>query len=112
MVVLDLSSMEESFHGDKDDLFERLLNLLKDNIREIDKVAAIDDSRIALLFPETSRQGAEVVSRRIMEQVKEIVSKEGEKSSLVPMEMVSYPDAAGARSMSEFLEDLVKRGQN
>lgn len=112
MVVLDLSALGKTEEGEREQVLERLLDLLKNNIREIDKVAAIDDSRIALLFPETSRQGAEVVSRRLMEQVKGLVSKEGEKSSLVPMEMVSYPDAAGARSMSEFLEELVKRGQN
>lgn len=112
MVVLDLSGLGETEKGEKSQVLERLIDLLKNNIREIDRVAAIDDSRIALLFPETSRQGAEVVSRRLMEQVKDVVAREGEKSALVPMEMVSYPDAAGARSMSEFLEDLVKHGQN
>lgn len=112
MVILDLSSLDDSEVGDKERVFQRLLDELKNNVREIDKVAAIDESRIAVLFPETSRQGAEVVSRRIMEQVKEVVAKAGERNSLVPMEMVSYPDAAGARSMSEFLEDLVRRGQN
>jgi hypothetical protein len=31
---------------------------------------------------------------------------------VIPVEIVSYPDTAGAKSLTNFLDDLVSRSQN
>ena len=114
MTVFDLSFLEEREVNDRDVIVQNTVDLIRNNVREIDNVALIDNYKIGLLFPETQRQGAEIASRRITELIKDSISHlvQKEYEGLIPLEMLSYPDAAGAKSLSEFLGELANTNTN
>ena len=71
--------------------------------------------QIGLLFPETSRQGAEIVARRIVEIIKEsFADVPGLKQAkeVIPMEMASYPDTGGTKSIKEYMEEWLQSSTN
>jgi len=114
MTVFDLSFLKDREMNSKDVIVQDTVNLIQKNVREIDNVALIDNYKIGLLFPETQRQGAEIASRRIADVIRDSISHlvQKEHEGLIPLEMLSYPDAAGAKSLSEFLEELVNTNRN
>jgi len=114
MTVFDLSFLKSGSTDSKEAIVADSIELIRENIRSIDSVAAIGEYKIGVLLPETPRQGAEVSSRRIAELLKDQLAAQpdGGPVELVPLEMVSYPDAAGARSFSEFLKDMAASSCN
>jgi hypothetical protein len=90
-----------------------LVEFARGHIRGCDIIATTDSS-IALLFPETPRQGAEVTSRRLRDLILQRLSELSEQpvEEIIPIEIASYPDTAGARTLSGFLDDLAAKGQN
>lgn len=114
MTVFDLSFLKTGSCETNGTIVANSIELIRKNIRAIDSVAAIGKYKIGLLLPETPRQGAEVSSRRIAELLKNRLSSQPEcnAAELIPLEMVSYPDAAGARSFSEFLEEITVTNRN
>jgi len=106
MVVLDLRQApfaEESGNGSgKLDLTD----LLAENVREIDCVADLNEHVVGVLLPETPRQGAEVVGRRMSELVRSHLSLEDSAAdSGISMEMASYPDTSGAKTIADFIRE-------
>jgi hypothetical protein len=91
---------------------EEFLSAMRDNIRhsvrEIDAISNSGMSRVALLFPETPRQGAEAAARRISSMLNSYCSDYLKKpvDLLLPVEISSFPDAAGARSITSYLEEF------
>jgi hypothetical protein len=114
MIVFDLSLVREITNGGAESAIDGTVELIRKNIREIDNVVAMSGCRVGLLFPETPRQGAEIVSKRLTELIRTYISglAKSDLGELIPLEMVSYPDAAGAKSMSSYLEELLASKRN
>ena len=113
LLLLDLSSVRERFGGRGSEIMQMLTRLTCQHVRGCDIVAAVNGS-IALLFPETPRQGAEITSKRLSDMIREKVSELSEQAveTVIPLEIASYPDTAGARSLSEFLDELSSKRPN
>ena len=115
LTVFDLSTISNQSQADKQEKLEKIMASVKDNIRTIDYASMITNDRLGLLFPETTRQGAEIVARRISEIIKETFSVDIDKSStqnIVPLEMASYPDAGGAKSIKDFMVEWTELSKN
>lgn len=114
LVVVDLAGIQNTLGGPLSETSVELLTVLRGHIRASDIASLVDDTSLALLFPETSRQGAEAAGRRLVEMIrKHLVERTGQVADqVIPMEMASYPDAAGARSLAAFLEELAHTHRN
>lgn len=114
LVVFDLAFLDDHFGPDAGAVVRRLNMDAQRNIREIDVVSVIDDNKLVLLLPETPRQGAEIAGRRVAELLKDRLSAESPEvaEKIIPLEMASYPDAAGARSIRQFLGDYMEQHRN
>lgn len=114
LLVLDLSFIDSELMDNQEAIKQEILDAVAKEIREIDLVSVLKDSKLALLFPETNRQGAEIASKRITEAIKKNLSEKKQESpaEVITMEMSSYPDAAGARSISEFLTEYSETNIN
>ncbi len=90
------------------DFVDQVRNIISKIAREIDAVSNQNLTKIGLLLPETSRQGAESAARRISSSLAQFCTDYFKKPSdyLVPVEISSFPDAAGARSVASYLEDF------
>jgi hypothetical protein len=107
--VVDLVTKD---HLKKKNERQRLLNnlnrIIGSSSREIDHVSNGASVKIGILMPETSRQGAETAARRIYESIKKFChdSYSGADDCYIPIEISSFPDASGARSISSYIEDF------
>lgn len=93
---------------DKDVFLGTVKGLIRESVREVDSVSNSDFRIVGVLCPETSRQGAEAAARRIQEALNGYISDYlGESPKvLIPVEISSYPDAAGARSLASYSEEF------
>jgi GGDEF domain-containing protein len=91
---------------DKDDFLIAVKGFIRDSVREVDAVSNSSHDFVGILCPETSRQGAEMAAKRIQESLNNFLSDYfgGRADILIPVEISSYPDAAGARSLSSYSE--------
>ncbi len=114
LIVLDLSVVTKHLPNDAAKTVAQIMDAANKRIRCTDTVTLLDDSHIALLFPETPRQNAMIAGRRIADMVRRTLSEMlGQNvEDAVPMETASYPDAAGAKSVKLFLEELAKTSRN
>ncbi|MEW6051236.1 MAG: hypothetical protein AB1644_09285 [Candidatus Zixiibacteriota bacterium] len=114
LVVIDLSGLENLLGGWSPDRLSGIEGAVRAHIRASDVVSFVDQSSLALLFPETSRQGAEAAGRRLTETIRKFVGESiGHAVDYVlPLEMASYPDAAGAKSLATFLGELAHKHRN
>ncbi len=114
LIVLDLSIVEKHLGADAEKTVKEIMSLAASRIRVTDTVTLLDDSHVALLFPETPRQNAMIAGRRITDMVRRTLSDHLGQTieDAVPMETASYPDAAGAKSVKLFLEELAKNSRN
>jgi len=88
--------------------FLRAVNsVIRESVREIDAVSNNDSSKIGVLCPETSRQGAEAAARRIQDTLNQFCSDHFGNSGeyLIPVEIASFPDAAGTRSIASYFDE-------
>ena len=109
LLVYDIAFVNQLNQNESKKIQTDILSAVHDKIRAIDDVSLLDSSKIALLLPETNRQGAEIASRRISSVLKEILTeyKEEKVSEVISPEMASYPDAAGTRTIKDFLSDYL-----
>ena len=107
LIVLDVGFIDSIFPGQTTEIMGDIVDAVKKHIRAIDNVAVLQPSKLGLLFPETTRQGAEIASRRITELIKTRLSerRNGRLDQIIQLEMASYPDAAGAKSIDDFLRE-------
>ncbi len=113
LILLDLSFVREMFGDQTREVMESIIDLARSHIRGSDMISSLNGS-IALIFPETPRQGAEVTSRRLSEMIRQKLSEmlKRDIGEIIPLEIASYPDTAGARTLSEFLDELAAKRQN
>jgi GGDEF domain-containing protein len=115
LTELDLGFTRDIF-GEEESLklMERIHEVVRNNVRDCDYSAFVNGRSLCLLFPETSRQGAEVASRRVSEVIRKELARHTDKplEAIIPVELASYPDAAGAKTIKEFLKELQKRNRN
>ena len=114
MTLVDFGFAREHFSGDFDTVRSTLRQKVRQAIRACDYVALLEGDNLALLFPETPRQGAEVAARRLADLVRNEVARLTEKdvTDVVPVEIASYPDTAGAKTLAGFLEELANKNRN
>ncbi|MDF1544175.1 MAG: hypothetical protein P1R58_03625 [bacterium] len=114
LTVFDLSIIGRGGNSKMSKELERIAKLIRENVRAVDYVAQVRDQLVGLLLPETSRQGAEIVVKRVTELIKSYLENRVDvpKSEFLPLEVASYPDAAGSRSVKEFLQDWVDKNKN
>jgi GGDEF domain-containing protein len=107
--VLDIVSEEEKKgHGARTEFLDSLGDVVRRSVREIDAVSNHGRTKIGLLFPETPRQGAEAAARRIAHQISAFCKDyfRTPVEYLLPVEISSFPDAAGARSIASYFEEF------
>ncbi len=114
LAILDFGFLSQGDSETDSELIQRLSQFVAQKIRAIDNVSVVEGKKLAFLFPETTRQEAEIASKRLrellMNRLAELTEQAGERT--VPFEMVSYPDAAGAKSIKQFLEEMSGRDRN
>lgn len=114
LIVLDLSLIRRLVGDDADQLLSQIADLATRKVRCTDTATIVDDHRLALLFPETPRQNAMIAARRMTDLVCRFLSERLGRNvdATIPIEMASYPDAAGAKSVSMFLGELAQKSRN
>lgn len=108
IITLDLS-FGETQPGDSPRLpLDDILRDIRGGIRTVDSVDIVGQRRLALMLPETGRQGAAVAARRVSELVRNRMAEHSQvlRDQVIPLEMASYPDAAGTRSVEDLLGEL------
>lgn len=109
IVTLDLGILGEADRVESSRIpLDELLDEVRDSIRAVDLAGLIGHRRLTILLPETGRQGASVAARRVTERVRNRLSEHSRvlRDQVIPLEMASYPDAAGTRSVRDLLEEL------
>jgi GGDEF domain-containing protein len=114
LTVFDLGPVSE-MAGDK--IPELLLDVsaqVKEQVRACDHVALLHEHCLAVLQPETPRQGAEISAKRLTAAVKNrLIEKLGHDADrAISVEIASYPDTAGARTLTGFLQEMARKTQN
>ncbi len=114
LTVLDLGAVLENGGGNSAELLQDVSNQVKERVRACDHVAMLLNHCLAVLQPETPRQGAEAAAKRLATVVRSrLVEKLGDNADkAIPVEIASYPDTAGARTLSGFLEELARKNPN
>lgn len=114
LVVIDLASAKEHHGGSGEEAVRQAMDVVAANIREVDAAAVVDASKVVLLLPETPRQGAEAAARRLSDLIRKQVlgNGNGNGDRVLPMEMASYPDAAGVRTVADVLIDFTEKLPN
>jgi len=112
--VLDLGPAGAAAGDRALEVLHEVMKQVKSAIRASDQVALLHDCCLAVLLPETPRQGAEIAMKRLTELVKgKLVESLGVGvDRVIPVEIASYPDTAGARTLTGFLEELEQRSRN
>jgi hypothetical protein len=107
--IIDLGGNGQlRLEGQRTDFVDQVRNVISKIAREVDAVSNRNNTKIGLLLPETSRQGAESAARRISDSLNQFCTDYFRKQSdyLVPIEISSFPDAAGTRSVASYMEDF------
>ena len=109
LTVLDLKVLKEMSVNDIPTTMQSILKKVNSSIRACDYAALVGEHDLALLFPETPRQGAEIASRRLADIVRDSLRELSglPAEGVIPVEIASYPDTAGAKTLTTFLEDLL-----
>lgn len=108
LLIFDLSDIDQLSDIPTDQFSSKIEKLLHSKIRIFDCATILDSDKIICLLPETNRQGAETVSKRLAQAVKECISElyPNVGEFIIPTEMASYPDAAGAKSITDVMKEI------
>ena len=114
LTVLDLGPAEGTAGERTVEVLQDVALGVKEAVRTCDQVALLHHNYLAVLLPETPRQGAEVAGRRLAGIARtKLAARLGHGADrVIPVEIASYPDTAGARTLNGFLEELARKGQN
>lgn len=114
LTVLDLEFAREHVGRQPIESVSKLRDLVRAAIRDCDYMTILEDNRLVFLFPETSRQGAEIAVRRLSDLVRRHLSDASGRpiKDVIPVEMASFPDTAGAKTLAGFLEELASSSRN
>lgn len=108
IIMLDLDPREGQKAKSARLPLEEVLRDVRGDIRAVDSAALIGKRRLTILLPETGRQGAAEAARRVTDLVRDRMAQHSEvlRDQVIPLEMASYPDAAGTRSVTDMLKEL------
>lgn len=108
LLAFDMGFAYDSQAGQSRVALTELEHIVRGHVRTIDQVSAVGDRKLVLLLPETSRQGAEVAARRVVHFLREHLAQKSEvlRDQVIPLEMASYPDAAGTRTIADLAQEL------
>jgi GGDEF domain-containing protein len=114
VLILDVGAVAQTTSSKAPSVMDDLVGIIRKHIRAIDNISVLDPYRVAVLLPETARQGAEIASRRITELIRNNLSDDNGRrfDQVIPLEMASYPDAAGAMSINDFLREYSEKNLN
>ena len=114
LTVLDLDPAAEVAGERTAEVLQDVAEGVREAVRTCDYVALLNHNYLAVLLPETPRQGAEVAGRRLAGIARtRLEERLGHGANrVIPVEIASYPDTAGARTLSGFLEELARKGRN
>lgn len=106
LLIYDLSLITKASKFQSEKIGNLKTKLVK-KMRVIDVVAQIDETKIALLLPETSRQGAELASKRLGAEINNWMKEEFTitMDHIVPKQIASFPNATGSDTIDQFLEE-------
>jgi hypothetical protein len=106
--IVDLAGPVSRDEARRDRFVREIQKVIRSTIREIDFVSNSGRLKVGLLLPETSRQGAEAATRRITDMITEFCGNYLARPDdyLVPVEIASFPDASGTRSIASYMEDF------
>ena len=113
-LVFDIGSIIEDLGGhnsEAEDNWKNFINsinlVIRNAVREVDAVSNGSRIKIGVLCPETARQGAEAAARRLQMILGEYCSDYFKTSGdyIIPVEISSFPDAAGNRSIASYFEE-------
>jgi len=121
LLVLDLSSLTKFAkrgglisYRRLETLLEDIEKMVKDRedrvVRETDLVSGVENQKLLLLLPETPKEGARSLSKRIGEAVKNFASNilKTPRGWQVPMNIFSYPDRKGKEKFLSFIQELTE----
>ncbi len=93
---------------DREEFLRAVKGFIRESVREVDAVSNSTHEFVGILCPETSRQGAEMAAKRIQDSLNNFLADYfGDRTDiLIPVEISSYPDAAGARSLASYSEEF------
>jgi GGDEF domain-containing protein len=114
LIVLDLGVCRKYFPQESEARLEEIETLSRKITRASDYISLVEGDCLALLFPETSRQGAEMAARRLTATIRQHIQTTSGVAldEMIPLDMASYPDAAGTKTVAMFLEELAHRSRN
>ncbi len=114
LIVLDVDFIQTAFPRQSESILDDIMDVVQKHVRAIDNISMLSSYKVGLLLPETTRQGAEIASKRISEIIRNKLSelKDKKLDQVIPLEMASYPDAAGAKSIADFLQEYSERNLN
>lgn len=103
-MVSDFSSGSENY---RQNFIHTINSVIGNSVREVDVVSNGDRIKIGVLCPETSRQGAEAAAKRIQTALGNYCLDHFKNSNdyIIPVEISSFPDAAGNRSIASYSEE-------
>ena len=113
-LVFDLGSVMDmvgDFTSAGEDHRKNFINsinsVIGSSVREVDVVSNGNRIKVGILCPETSRQGAEAAAKRIQTALTNYCLDHFKNSNeyFIPVEISSFPDAAGNRSIASYFEE-------
>ena len=114
LICVDLSFLKVLGESESQLIFSKVEETARRMIRGCDSANVMEHGCLAVLYPETNRDGAEVGAKRISEAVRNHLSKicDHPLPEFIPLEIASFPDAAGAKSIDELLSVMQARSDN
>lgn len=114
LICLDLSFVQSWPDETAQSVLNRLNERVQAQVRVCDVASVLSDGCLALLYPETNRDGAERAARRVAATVREELNQVAAEPSpeMIHLEIASFPDAAGARSVADLLGAISSRLSN
>jgi len=113
-LIFDISSVIDDLGGSAIEGEENRVNfinsinlVIRSAVREVDAISNGSRVKIGVLCPETARQGAEAAARRIQSILAEYCADHFKttKDYIIPVEIASFPDAAGYRSIASYFDE-------
>jgi hypothetical protein len=109
--IIDLAD-NQSFETEKEkrDFINSIHELIKHSVREVDAVSNSGNVKVGILLPETPRQAAESTINRLSGTIQKFCIDYFRNGNdyLIPIEISSFPDAAGTKSISSYIEEFKK----
>lgn len=113
-ICIDFSFVNSRFKSDSSTILSQLEDSARTVVRGCDSVSMMPDGCLALLYPETNRDGAELGARRVTEALRHRMTEltEDPLPEVIPLDIASFPDAAGAKTIDQLMSDLNCRQKN